>query len=50
MLKKLDRARRKAQGILDATDTGSKEKQDQIKGYKILMNANIFYVISSISS
>nr|XP_047142101.1 pre-rRNA 2'-O-ribose RNA methyltransferase FTSJ3 [Hydra vulgaris]XP_047142102.1 pre-rRNA 2'-O-ribose RNA methyltransferase FTSJ3 [Hydra vulgaris] len=32
MLKKLDRARRKAQGILDATDTGSREKQEQIKG------------------
>jgi len=32
MLRKLDRARKKAQGILDATDTSSKEKQDQIKG------------------
>merc|ERR1712226_219152 len=32
MLSKLDRARKKAQGILDATETSSKEKQEQIKG------------------
>lgn len=32
MLKKLDRARKKAQGILDASDVSSREKQDQIKG------------------
>lgn len=32
MLKKLDKVRKKAQGILDATDTSNKEKQDQIKG------------------
>ena len=31
MLKKLDRARKKAQGILDAADTSNKEKQDQMK-------------------
>ena len=33
MLKKLERARKKAQGILDATDVSSREKQDQIKGW-----------------
>ena len=32
MLNQLDRVRKKAQGILDATETSSREKQDQIKG------------------
>merc|ERR1712025_345623 len=32
MLDKLDKVRKKAQGILDAAETSSKEKQEQIKG------------------
>ena len=32
-MKNLERARKRAQGILDATDVSAQEKSSQIKGY-----------------
>ena len=36
MMKKLESVRKRAQGILDATDVSSQEKKREIKGFVII--------------